>query len=107
MRLLIPAIVLGAASLLPVAMAQQAAPAGDVARGRGLVAAHCTECHNGRTAPTFSQVANMPWWTQESLERNLSDGFPVRHGQLTMPAIRLDPAEVKDVSAYVRSLKGQ
>jgi mono/diheme cytochrome c family protein len=79
---------------------------GDVAAGRRLVAAWCSECHAlvsgtaaGKAGPDFTAVANMPSTTALSLRVFLQSSHP------SMPNLIIGRAETDDLIAYILSLK--
>lgn len=88
------------------ALAQQA-PAAQ--RGLTFVRVHCAQCHS------IDQVSDSPLtiappfrtlhlrYPIESLRRPLSEGISARHP--TMPQFRLDPDQLEDVLAYLKSLQ--
>lgn len=70
---------------------------------------HCAQCHS------IDQVSDSPLtiappfrtlhlrYPIESLRRPLSEGISARHP--TMPQFRLDPDQLEDVLAYLKSLQ--
>src|SRR4051812_11313803 len=108
MRLMIVAAVVVAPS---IALAQQAQPAGDPARGHTLASGVCATCHsieagapvvgpspNGQ-APTFAAVARTPGMTQTALSAFI---FTPHH---LMPDLVIPPEDARDLIAYILSLK--
>lgn len=97
-------LALVAASLGSGAFAQD----GDGARGRAYVEKMCTGCHavqpgeaasSLQTAPSFTAVADSPGLTELALNAFF------RTSHKNMPNFVLTPKEIKDVSAYILSLK--
>jgi mono/diheme cytochrome c family protein len=85
-------------------------PAADPAVARGLAFAQetCAGCHAvtpgaaspNPAAPRFDTIARMPGMTTMALNVWLYSAHP------TMPNIAVTPAEARDLSAYLQSLKG-
>jgi cytochrome c len=78
-------------------------------RGLTFVRAHCAQCHSIDKA-SESQLQIAPAFRTlhlkypiENLERPLSEGIIAGHP--TMPQFRLDPDQVRDVIAYLKSLE--
>jgi mono/diheme cytochrome c family protein len=80
-----------------------------VTRGREIAERLCAGCHaidgsegstiQGTAAPSFRALADRPYQTAESLQAFiLTPGHP-------MPAMPLELAEIRDLVAYIRSLK--
>jgi mono/diheme cytochrome c family protein len=80
-----------------------------IARGREIAGRLCAGCHaidgggggtvQGTVAPSFRALADRPYQTAESLQAFiLTPGHP-------MPAMPLELAEIRDLVAYIRSLK--
>lgn len=97
---LILTLLLGATLLAPAASAQ------DAAAGQRLARRWCSACHEiGRApvhndvSPSFAAIARMPSTTAMSLNAFLS----TPHHR--MPDYSLTRQEIKDVSAYILSLK--
>jgi mono/diheme cytochrome c family protein len=81
---------------------------GDVAAGRRLVAAWCSECHAlvsgtaaGKGGPAFTAIANMPSTTALSLRVFLQSSHR------TMPNLIIGRTETDDLIAYILSLKAK
>jgi mono/diheme cytochrome c family protein len=80
-----------------------------VQRGVNFVRTHCASCHSIdkvspsplRIAPPFRTLHLM--YPVESLEEALAEG--IRTGHPTMPEFRLDPDQIGDVIAYLKSLE--
>ena len=85
-----------------------AAQEGRIQRGRTVVQVHCAGCHAiGRVgesplpiAPPFRTLHTR--YPVESLAEAFAEGITTGHP--TMPEFRLDPAEINDVIAYLKSL---
>jgi mono/diheme cytochrome c family protein len=96
--------------LLAAFASQVAAQEGDVAAGAAYAKQVCAECHavlpNEQIsplaqAPTFQKVANMPGMTEMALSVWLQSSHP------TMPNIVLKPDDLRNVIAYIVSLKAK
>ena len=82
---------------------------GSPQRGRHFVEAHCARCHAvGRAGP--SPLAAAPPFRRlherypvEDLKEALAEGIVTGHP--TMPEFRLDPDQIEDVVAYLKSLE--
>ena len=80
-------------------------------RGRVLLQTHCAQCHAiGRVeaspltiAPPFRELHKR--YPVEDLAESLAEGIVTGHP--TMPEFRLDPAQIGDVIAYLKTLEGQ
>jgi mono/diheme cytochrome c family protein len=80
-----------------------------VARGQEIAERVCAGCHaidgrpggtaQGTDVPSFRALANRPYRTPESLQAFI---MTPRH---PMPAIPLELSEIRDVVAYIQSLK--
>ena len=88
------------------AAAQAQDIAGDVAAGRRLADAWCSECHAlvsgttaGKAGPDLTAIADMPSTTALSLRVFLQSSHP------NMPNLILGRAETDDLIAYILSLK--
>ena len=97
-----------AACLLLTATSAPAQPAGDARRGRELAARLCTNCHvvdreaSGPVRadiPAFSAIANRAGVTPERLAGAIIIPHPA------MPGVQLTTAEIRDIVAYILSLK--
>ena len=82
--------------------------AGDPRAGLTLAREVCAACHavrGGQTsspepeAPTFGQIANVPGMTPLALT------VALQTSHATMPNIMLQPDELRDVVAYITSLR--
>lgn len=77
-------------------------------RGLTFVRVHCAQCHSIdrvsesplKIAPPFRTL--MEKLPAESLERRLGEGIVATHP--TMPQFRLEPDQLNDVMAYLKSL---
>ena len=98
--------------LVSEASAQESTDLGNVEAGRKLALHDCDACHIvaagpayrpfvGRYAPSFSDIANKPNTTEESLRTFLSHLFYTH-----MPYPDLTPSDVTNVAAYIISLRG-
>jgi cytochrome c len=96
-----------ALTLAVAAPAQAQSPA--VQRGLTFVRTNCAQCHAIdrispsplRIAPPFRSLHRM--YPVESLEEALAEGITTGHP--TMPEFRLDPGQISDVIAYLKSLE--
>jgi cytochrome c len=78
-------------------------------RGLTFVRVHCAQCHSIdqasdsplTIAPAFRTLHLR--YPIETLRRPLSEGISARHP--TMPQFRLDPDQLEDVLAYLKSLE--
>jgi mono/diheme cytochrome c family protein len=86
--------------------AAQSSPAAQ--RGLTFVRAHCAQCHAVDRVSDSPLTIAPPFRTLhlkypfESLERPLAEGIIAGHP--TMPQFRLDPGQVADVIAYLKTL---
>jgi mono/diheme cytochrome c family protein len=101
--------VLAAATLLALARAAVAQEA-DSAAGAAYAKQVCAACHAVLPneefsplpqAPTFESVANTPGMTELALTVWLQSSHP------TMPNIVLEPDDMRNVIAYIRSLESK
>jgi mono/diheme cytochrome c family protein len=106
MRLFIISSLFGA---LAAVTGVQAQDIGDMRQGRRLALDVCASCHAVRagqtqsplaTAPTFEEIANTPGMTATALNFWLT-----AHVHPTMPLLILSSQQVRDVSAYILSLR--
>ena len=78
-------------------------------RGRVFVLANCAQCHSIDKATDSPLKAAPPFRTLhqrypvEDLAESLGEG--IRTGHPTMPEFRLDPGQVGDVIAYLKTLE--
>jgi mono/diheme cytochrome c family protein len=85
------------------------AQSGRAQRGQVFVQTHCAGCHAVgrfgdsplRIAPPFRTLHER--YPIENLAEALAEGIVTGHP--TMPEFRLDPAQVNDVIAYLKSLQ--
>ena len=78
-------------------------------RGQVFVRTHCAQCHSIdkvtpsplAAAPAFRTLHRM--YPVESLQEALAEGIVTGHP--TMPEFRLDPGQIGDVIAYLKSLE--
>jgi len=103
-------IVSAVCSILGMVAASQAQDIGDLQQGRQLALDVCASCHAVRagqtqsplaTAPSFEEIAHMPGMTAAALTFWLT-----AQSHPTMPNLILSPQQVRNVSAYVLSLRG-
>lgn len=81
----------------------------EVQRGLAYVRTNCARCHSVdritdsplRIAPPFRELHER--YPVENLAEALAEG--IRTGHPTMPEYRLDPGQVADVIAYLKSLE--
>ena len=78
--------------------------------GLALARATCAECHaiapkelgsGDAAAPSFHRIANVSGMTETALY------VALQTSHRTMPNVRLEPAEMRDVVAYILSLKSE
>ena len=78
-------------------------------RGLVFVRAHCARCHSVDRVSNSPLAIAPPFRTLherypvESLQESLAEGIVTGHP--TMPEFRLDPGQVADVIAYLKSLE--
>ena len=103
-------IVSAAFSIFGIVPASRAQDIGDVQQGRQFAIDVCASCHAVRagqtqsplaTAPSFEEIAHMPGMTAAALTFWLT-----AQSHPTMPNLILSPQQVRNVSAYVLSLRG-
>jgi cytochrome c len=88
---------------------EAAATAGQVLRGRTFVEANCARCHAIGPTGTSPVSAAPPFRTLhtrypvEDLAEALAEGITTGHP--TMPEFELDPDQISDVVAYLKSLE--
>lgn len=96
-------------SILGMVATSQAQGIGDVQQGRQLALDICASCHAVRagqtqsplaTAPSFEEIAHIPGMTAAGLAFWLT-----AQSHPTMPNLILSPQQVRDVSAYLLSLR--
>lgn len=102
----LPLICVVLASAPPVAMAQS----GRVQRGFTFVQTNCSQCHAiGRfgespipEAPPFRTLHTR--YPVEDLAEAFAEGITTGHP--SMPQFQLDPAQINDLLAYLKSIQG-
>jgi cytochrome c len=102
-----PILVLSAALSLVTQSAFAQSPAAQ--RGLTFVRAHCAQCHAIdkvsesplTIAPAFRTLHLK--YPIENLKRPLAEGIMAGHP--TMPQFRLDPDQIRDVIAYLKTLE--
>lgn len=102
------ALALALAASLCVLVQPLAAQEGRIQRGRTFVQVHCASCHAiGRVgesplpiAPPFRVLHTR--YPVETLAEALAEGITTGHP--TMPEFQLDPAQINDVIAYLKTL---
>ena len=106
MRVFIITSSFGALSAVTTVQAQHIS---DIRQGRQLALDVCASCHAVRagqtqsplaTAPSFEEIANTPGMTAAALNFWLT-----AHVHPTMPLLILSSQQVRDVSAYILSLR--
>jgi mono/diheme cytochrome c family protein len=96
-------------ALLPSLARGEEAPSPAAQRGLVFVRSHCARCHSIDKVSRSPLVTAMPLRTLherypvESLEEPLAEGIITGHP--SMPEFRLDPGQVADVIAYLKSLE--
>ena len=96
-------------SLLALLVRSYPTHAQNVDRGRAFAQAHCAQCHaigpTGRSpfqpAPPFRTLHQR--YPVETLEESLAEGIVTGHP--VMPEFRLEPNEVSDFIAFLKSLE--
>ena len=100
------------AILIAAAAAQQGPERGDIAAGRDFATHHCDGCHIvapnqglrplvSDYGPAFSDIANKPGTTADSLRTFLSRP----HAYANMPYPALSPPDLANAVAYIMSLR--
>ena len=95
--------------LLPQLALSEEALSPTAQRGLVFVRARCAQCHSVdrvgpsplKVAPPFRTLHNR--YPVESLQESLAEGIVTGHP--SMPEFRLDPGQVADVIAYLKSLE--
>jgi len=96
-------------SIFGMVATSQAQDIGDVQQGHQLALDVCSSCHAVRagqtqsplaTAPSFEEITHMPGMTAAALAFWLTT-----QSHPTMPNLVLSPQQVRNVSAYVLSLR--
>ena len=106
-RMRVYASALGVAALILCAGGSAAAAAGNAAAGKTLAEASCASCHlvspNQKSAtteaPPFTTIAKRPVEEIEELDAFLAAPHP------PMPPVSLTRQEIRDIVAYIISLK--
>lgn len=88
------------------------AQAGDAKAGKAFVQAACAKCHAveakgdspNKKAPAFAKIAKS--YSPEMLEEAFAEGIVVGHGTSDMPQFELEPADIDNLTAYLRTLRG-
>jgi cytochrome c len=100
-----PVLSVALLAIAPSAFAQSPA----AQRGLTFVRAHCAQCHAVDKASESPLAIAPPFRTLhlkypiESLERPLAEGIIAGHP--TMPQFRLEPDQIRDVIAYLKTLE--
>jgi mono/diheme cytochrome c family protein len=108
LRLALAAAVFALAALLPHS-AKSEALSPSAQRGLIFVRTNCSHCHSVervgesplRVAPPFRTLHER--YPVESLQESLAEGIVTGHP--SMPEFQLDPGQVADVIAYLKSLE--
>jgi cytochrome c len=106
---LLAAVIVGLGALLPAAARSEEALSPAAQRGLVFVRAHCAKCHSvdrvGASplpvAPPFRKLHER--YPVETLQESLAEGIVTGHP--SMPEFALDPGQVGDVIAYLKSLE--
>lgn len=94
--------------LVTMAGGASAVEIGDAERGLAYAEQYCTECHAVERgdyespfygAPPFSEVANVPAMSELALFSFFQTPHP------TMPNLMIPTADIRDLVAYIRSLR--
>ena len=104
-------VVVAGAIAVPFFLRSHDAPHGNVARGHALAVQYCSRCHAvepGKTspvadAPPFYTLAQH--WPLEDLEESLAEGIMVGHEKQQMPVFQLEPEQIADLIAYLRTIQ--
>jgi mono/diheme cytochrome c family protein len=95
------------ASVASVPVAAQLSPSAQ--RGRTFVQANCSHCHavdkvSASPLPIAPALRTLHRkYPVENLQEALAEG--IRTGHPNMPAFRLDPGQISDVIAYLKTLE--
>jgi mono/diheme cytochrome c family protein len=112
MRLICLAVALNLLVAVSAHAAKPIVEPGDVARGRAFVKANCSSCHAVgrvghspyRPAPPLRTLNRK--YDVEGLAEAFAEGIIVGHkGERQMPEFVLEPGEIDDLIAYLKSLK--
>jgi cytochrome c len=85
------------------------AQAASVERGRAFARSHCARCHSIDEKTASPRAAAPPFrmlhqrYPVESLEEALAEGIVTGHND--MPEFRLEPAQIADFIAFLKSLE--
>jgi cytochrome c len=108
-RRFVVGVALMATILLPQTASSEEALSPQAQRGLVFVRTHCAKCHSvDRVGPSPLKIAP-PFRTLherypvETLQESLAEGIVTGHP--TMPEFQLDPGQVGDVIAYLKSLE--
>ena len=108
-RRFVVGVALMATVLLPQTASSEEALSPQAQRGLVFVRTHCAKCHSvDRVGPSPLKIAP-PFRTLherypvETLQESLAEGIVTGHP--TMPEFQLDPGQVGDVIAYLKSLE--
>ncbi len=108
-RVVLAATIAVFSALLPQLARSEEALSPPAQRGLVFVRTHCAQCHSiDRVSPSPLKVAP-PFRTLherypvESLQESLAEGIVTGHP--SMPEFQLDPGQVGDVIAYLKSLE--
>ena len=89
------------------------AASGPAARGRAVAQANCSRCHaigdkgasrNPKSPPFRTLNTRYP---VDELEEALAEGIVVSHDAPEMPEFELEPRQISDLIAYIKTLKGK
>jgi mono/diheme cytochrome c family protein len=88
--------------------ARAGAPVSDVSAGRRLAHALCTNCHvvdAGKSAPALTPAPSFPWIAKRhgATETSVTVWLSTSHPR--MPNILLSDTEIRQLSAYIISLR--
>lgn len=80
------------------------------ARGKDIAEKKCAICHAIGTAGESPNPKSPPFRTLsqrypiDSLQEALAEGITVGHGGVAMPEFRMEPREIDDFLAYLKSI---
>lgn len=86
---------------LPTAMSDSGSPT-NTSSGRALFLKNCAHCHSADAHGDEGPDLHGLDWTDEQITARIRNG---KKGQMTAFAGKLSPDEIKDVVAYLRTLK--
>src|SRR5688572_16661892 len=106
---LIKAIVVGGLAALPIGGLQSSAEAASAQRGVMIARTYCSSCHSIdkysesplKIAPPFRELLKR--YEPESLEEALGEGIVTGHP--SMPEFRLEPDQIGDFIAFLKTLR--